>query len=66
MTVRDDQPRVASAGLIDPRIVNFVEDAIANREPDTAEKITRAAHRTFAARRPVILRARGDRERGRS
>src|SRR5208337_2162988 len=34
--VCDDEAEVADAGLIDPRVVDFVEDAVADGEPDAA------------------------------
>jgi hypothetical protein len=37
-TVGDDEAEVTGAGLIDARIVDLVEDAVAEREPDAADR----------------------------
>lgn len=34
--VRDDQPQVAYAGLVDAWVINLVENSVAQREPDSA------------------------------
>jgi hypothetical protein len=34
--VRDDQPHVADAGLVNAGVINLVEDSVAQREPDAA------------------------------
>ena len=35
-SVRDDQPHVADAGLVNARVIDLVEDSVAQREPDMA------------------------------
>ena len=36
--VGDDQAEIAGAGLVDPRVVDLVEDAVAEGEPNAADR----------------------------
>src|SRR6185437_1098269 len=51
--VRDDQSQVAHAGLVDPRVIDLVESAVAEREPDVAVVAQRRAHADLCAGRPA-------------
>ena len=35
-SVRDDQPHVADAGLVNAGVIDLIEDSVAQREPDVA------------------------------
>src|ERR1700677_1396642 len=50
--VRNDQPHVAHAGLVDARVIDLVEDAVAEREPDVTVGAERRAHADLGARGP--------------
>ena len=52
LSVRDDQAEVADAGLIDARIVDLVENAVADGEPDAARFRERRADPALGARGP--------------
>ena len=39
----DDETEIAQAGLVEPRVVDLVQDAVAEREPDPAERRERGA-----------------------
>ena len=54
--IGDDEAEVADASLIDPRIENFVDDAVTQREPEAALMAERRSDATLGARCP----ARGD------
>ena len=49
----DDQAEVARAGLIDARIVDLVQDAVAEREPDAADRGQRGADTALRAGGPA-------------
>ena len=51
-TVSDKQSLVPGAGLIDPRKVDFVQDAMAQGEPHTAMQVKGSSHATLCARSP--------------
>ena len=51
--VGDDQAEVANAGLIDSRVVDFIEDAVADGEPDPARVGQSRADPALRARRPA-------------
>src|SRR6185437_10480875 len=53
VAVGDDEAEVARAGLIDARIIDLVEDAMADREPDTAHPAERRADPALGARGPA-------------
>ena len=50
--VGDDQPHIADAGLIDPRIIHLVEDPVAERKPHPAGGTQCRSHATFSAGGP--------------
>ena len=52
-TVGDYQPLVAGAGLVHSRVVNFVEDTVAERKPYPAVQVERGADAGFCARSPA-------------
>ena len=56
--VTDEILKIACVRLIDVRIINFVYDAVAQREPDAATGVIRGAHALFRARGPARLNTR--------
>ena len=56
--VGDDQPLIAGAGLVHSRVVNFVQDAVAEGEPYPAVQVERRAYAGFGARSPARRNAR--------
>ena len=48
--VADEKLKVARVGLIDVRIVNFIDDAVAERKPEPATGMIGRAHALFCAR----------------
>jgi hypothetical protein len=46
--VADEKLKVARVRLIDVRIINFINDAMAQREPDTATGMIRCPYALFA------------------
>ena len=52
-TVADEKLEVARVWLIDMRIINLIDDAVAEREPETATGMIRRAHAFFRARSPA-------------
>jgi hypothetical protein len=52
-TVGDDQAEVADAGLIDSWIINLIEDAVTEREPNLAVEIQCGAYACLGARSPA-------------
>ena len=59
--VRDEQPHVAYAGLVDARIIDLVENAVAEREPNVTVGAERRAHADLGARGPSRCGAGGPR-----
>ena len=53
MPVRDDETEIAGARVIDARVVDLVEDAVAQREPDATVATDGSADAAFRARRPA-------------
>ena len=53
IAVGDDQAEVARARLIDARIVDLVQDAVAEREPDAADRRQRGADAALRAGGPA-------------
>ena len=53
MAVGDNQAEIAGAGLIHARKINLIENAVTQREPDSAVQVQRGARATFGARRPA-------------
>src|ERR1700704_5314425 len=51
--IGDDKPKIASTSLVDTRVVNFVEDAVAESEPNFAVLVEGRAHPAFGARGPA-------------
>ncbi len=51
--IGDDQTHIARTGGIDARIVNFVQDAVTDREPNAAACRKRSSNPTLGARRPA-------------
>ena len=56
--IGDNEPHVANTGLVDARGIDFVEDAMAQREPDTALTTESCAHARFGAGSPVGVNSR--------
>ena len=52
-SVRDDQPHVADAGLVDAGVIYLVEDSVAQREPDVALVAERRADAGLGAGSPA-------------
>src|SRR5438477_7348443 len=59
--VGDNESHVAGAGLVDPGKINFVENAMAQREPDFAVLVEGCAGTHFGARGPTRRNARPSR-----
>ena len=58
LAVRDHEAAVPRAGLIDTRIVDLVQDAVADREGDAARRVERGPDPGLGARRPGRFDAR--------
>src|SRR6185437_4681335 len=56
--VGDDEAEIACASVVDARIINLIEDAVADRVPDAALRRERRADRTFGAGCPARRNAR--------
>ena len=56
--VGDEKLKVARVGLIHVRIINLVDDAVAEREPEPATGVIGRAHAFLRARSPARLDAR--------
>src|SRR6266571_766876 len=52
-TVADEKLKVARVWLVDMRIINLIDDAVAEREPQTATGMIRCAHAFLRARSPA-------------
>src|SRR2546428_667144 len=50
--------KVARVGMIDARIVNLIDDAVTEREPEPATCMIGRAHAFFRARSPAWLNSR--------
>jgi hypothetical protein len=48
-----DQPHIKGTSCIDPRIINLVQDAMTDREPNAAACHQRSSNSGFGARRPT-------------
>src|ERR687892_1852512 len=51
--ITDEKLKVARVRLIDPRIVNFVDDPVTQREPETTTRVISRAHTFLRARSPA-------------
>src|ERR1700730_7370452 len=51
--IGDDEPKIASTSLVDTRVVNFVQDAVAESEPNFAVLVEGRADPAFGARGPA-------------
>jgi len=58
MPVGDQQPEIARARLIDARKIDFVQNAVAQRKPDSAVQVQRGANTGLGARSPARLNSR--------
>ena len=56
--VCDEELEVARVGLIDVRVINFVDDAVRNRKPEPATRVIRSPDPFLGAVRPARLCAR--------
>src|ERR671914_2873527 len=56
LSISDDQPQVPGAGLINARIINLIQNSVAQGEPDVAAFTQRCSNAAFGASSP----ARGD------
>ena len=65
LAVGDEQAHVSGTSHIDAREINFIEDAVAQREPYATAAIQRGANAALGARRPARRNARPSR-RGKS
>src|SRR5437899_8659493 len=52
-SIADEKLKVARVWLIDMRIVNFVDDSVTEREPDTATRMVGRADAFFRTRSPA-------------
>ena len=52
-TVADEKLEVARVWLVDMRIINLIDDAVAEREPETTTGMIRCAHAFLCARSPA-------------
>src|SRR5258708_37383424 len=57
-TVGDEQLKIAGIGTIHIGIVNLVDDAVAQREPDAASSVVCAADALFGAAGPARFHSR--------
>src|SRR5882672_5778559 len=53
--IADEKLKVARVRLIDAWIVNLIDDAVTEREPETATGVIGRAHAFFCARSPTRL-----------
>ena len=53
VAIGDDKPKIASTSLVDTWVVNFVEDAVAQRKPNFAVLVEGRADPGFRARGPA-------------
>src|SRR5260370_42533125 len=51
--IGDDNPKISSTRLVDTRVVHFVEDAVAESEPNFAVLVEGRADPVFGARGPA-------------
>ena len=58
LTITDEKLKVACIRLIDPWIVNLIDDAMAQCEPETTTGMISRAHALFRARSPARLDSR--------
>ena len=58
MPIGDDETEIAGARVIDARVIDLVENPVAQREPDTAVATDRGTDAAFRARRPARRNAR--------
>ena len=56
-SIRDDQPHVSDARLVNAGIVDFIEDSMAQREPHVALVTERCADARFCAGSPACRTA---------
>jgi hypothetical protein len=57
-SIDDDEAKIPRTGLINPRIIDLVEDTMAQREPDPALRLQCSANAAFGAGRPPRRNAR--------
>src|SRR5579859_2710069 len=57
VTIGDNQSEVAGAGLVHPGKVDFIENAMTQREPDAAVEVEGRADAGLGARSPARLDA---------
>ena len=55
LPVADQELKIACVWLVDGRVVNFVDDAVAKREPEPAARMISGAETFFGAGRPTWL-----------
>jgi hypothetical protein len=51
--IGDNQPKVAGAGLVDPGKIDFIKDAVTQREPNPAVEVQGGAYAGLGARSPA-------------
>src|SRR5881628_1429417 len=56
--ITDQKLKVAGVRLIDPRIVNLIDDSVTQREPEAATGMIGSTHTFFRARSPAWLDSR--------
>src|SRR2546427_488002 len=56
--IADQKLKVAGVRLIDPRIVNLIDDSVTQREPEAATGMIGSTHTFFRARSPAWLDSR--------
>src|SRR6266496_3597416 len=56
--ITDEKLKVAGVRLIDPRIVNLIDDTVTQREPEAATGMIGSTHTFFRARSPAWLDSR--------
>ena len=52
-SIADEKLKVSRVGLVDVRIVNLVDDAVTQREPNAATGMIGCPHAFFGARSPA-------------
>jgi hypothetical protein len=55
IAIRDEELKIARVRLIHMRIINLIDDAVAQREPEAATRVISRADALFRARSPAWL-----------
>src|SRR5689334_15462765 len=58
-SVADEKLKIACIGLVDGRVIDFIDDAVAEREPNPTARMIRSAQTLLGAGGPAGLNSRG-------